>query len=332
MKRIQYLSLSFRIMGLLLLIASCENEIPYNRSRFEPKLTLNAFIYGNNAQNRMYLSLTGAIQPQTAGNSTVEVTVNGERKEQLAAVKTNDSRWHFVDITTRFQPGDVVRIDARTDDGVHHAWVEETVPQPVEILQVDTSSIVNSTRLFGRWNNGFRLKIRFHDRPKEKNYYRIMLEQKYTYKSEGSADIENTIFYFWPWDDIALSDGRPATSEELENELFERVANLYGVFDDNWFKDSEYTLNVQIPIVTNYFKDHSDNPLYRDLDVAVRLLSITEAEFYYLSTMNIIDSDVLDDYINDPVRIPGNVHGGNGFVGISSESKKVIRLIDREQL
>lgn len=61
---------------------------------------------------------------------------------------------------------------------------------------------------------------------------------------------------------------------------------------------------------------------YDSLDVIIRLLSITETEYYYLKALNLVDSDVYDETINEPIRYPSNVHGGTGMVGISTEVSK----------
>ena len=324
------------ILLLLMLTQSCENEISYNGGEVAPKLTMNAFIYTDSLKNKLYLSMTGETTIQSVSNSVVEVRVNNELKETLNAIREEGTQLRTVDITTRFQPGDVVRIDAYTTDGEHHAWMQETVPYPVDIEQVDTSQVAVVPKPYYLTTKSLRVKVRFKDRVGEKNYYRIVLEQRHQVRGQSagtpmSAELKE--YSYWPWDDIALTDGRPATSEELDADIFERVTNYYGVFDDSWFRDNEYTLNVQIPTGNRYYPPNLGfNPRFVDLDLVVRLLSITETEFYYLTTMNMIDSDILDDYINDPVKIPGNVQGGNGFVGISSEKGKMIRLKDNEEI
>ncbi|NDV84097.1 DUF4249 domain-containing protein [Bacteroides sp. 51] len=324
------------ILLLLMLIHSCENEISYNGGETTPKLTMNAFIYVDSLKNKLYLSMTGETTIQSVSNSVVEVRVNDELKETLNAIREEGTQLRTVEITTRFQPGDVVRIDAYTTDGEYHAWIQETVPHPVEIQQIDTSQVVVMPKPFYAYDKSLRVKVRFKDEVDKKNYYRIVLEQRHHVKggSAGmpmSADLKD--YTYWPWEDIALTDGRPATSEELNADIFERVTNIYGVFDDSWFQNNEYILNLQIPMRNRYYSSELGFvPQYLDLDLVVRLLSITEAEFYYLTTMNMIDSDILDDYINDPVKIPGNVHGGNGFVGISSEKGKMIRLVDNGEI
>ena len=48
---------------------------------------------------------------------------------------------------------------------------------------------------------------------------------------------------------------------------------------------------------------------YEGMDVIIRLLSITETEYYYLKALNLVDSDVYDETINEPLRYPSNQHG-----------------------
>lgn len=324
------------IVVLGMLVQSCENEIDYNGGEMDPKLTMNAFIYADSPKNKLHLSMTGETTIQPVSNSMVEIRVNGELKETLNAIREEGTPLRSVDIATRFQPGDRVRIDAYTTDGKHYAWVEETVPHPVAIAQIDTSAVAVVPKPYYYAYKSLRVKIRFNDRVGAKDYYRIVLEQRHRVRGESAgipqlAELKE--YGYWPWDDMALTDGRPATPEELDADIFERVTNYYGVFDDSWFRDKEYTLNVQVPTGNTYYsQDMGFTPRYVDLDLVVRLLSITEAEFYYLTTLNMIDSDILEDYINDPVKIPSNVHGGNGFVGISSESGQTIRLIENGEI
>lgn len=332
----KYISFTCAVV-LLLLLSSCENDMDFDTGNIPPKLTLNGFIYADSLNNKLYLSLTGETDPQRVSGATVEVTVNGEQRQVLTATVVKDTPLHSVEVTTPLRPGDRVRIDAHTDDGKHHAWVEETIPQPVQIQQIDTSRVAVPPKPYYQSDKNLRFRIRFTDRPGEKNYYRIVLEQRHTIRGKTMQGNETSALYkyfgFWPWEDIALTDGRPATSEELDTELFERATNIYGVFDDSWFRDTDYTLNLQVAM-SNYFatSDMDFIPEYWDMDMAVRLLSITESEYYYLSTLNVNDSDILDEYISDPIKFPSNVHGGNGFVGISSENGVVMRIVENGEV
>lgn len=324
----------------LLVLISCENEIPYKQNAPAPKLVVNSFINTDSLHNYVYLSLTGKNKVQEVGEAEVEVSVNGKQKEQARLLETTTYLKEKVYlISTRFQPGDVVRIDARTADGEHHAWVEETVPHPIDILNVDTNTVFYYSGMGVYKHRQLRMEVRIKDRPGERNYYRILIEQRETIYGRvqypNSVEWKDTIVYerftdYWPWEDVVLTDGNPATSDELESELMERVKNYYGVFEDSRFMDNEYTMKVRTSLENRWYypwEEFSFHPQKKDMHVAVRLQSITEAEFYYLSTLNVIDSDVLDEYISDPVRLPSNVHGGTGFVGFNTEKCYVFQAL-----
>lgn len=323
------------VAGMLLFI-SCENEIAVGRKNFSPKLTLNSFIHADSLSNRLYLSLTGQGYTDVVNNVVVEVRVNDELKEVLTTVnKEGNSR--YVIVTTNFVSGDRVRIDVRTNDGEHHAWIEETVPHRAEVIRIDTLELTHPSYPYYTYKD-LRVKVRMKDLPNRKNYYRVVLEKRETVRGideyGGEVHYSFNHYDYWPWEDVALTDGRPVgSSEELGSEFFERVTNYYGIFDNSWFKESEYTLSVQVPFSNTYYSLTAlgFRPERVDVDLAVLLLTITEAEYYYLNVMNIIDSDILEEYINDPIKIPSNVNGGVGMVGISVGYGEVIPVVkDKE--
>ena len=71
----------------------------------------------------------------------------------------------------------------------------------------------------------------------------------------------------------------------------------------------------------------SDSGYFSGMDVIIRLMSITETEYYYLKALNLVDSDAYDETINEPIKYPSNVHGGTGMVGISTEVTQTIHII-----
>lgn len=89
-----------------------------------------------------------------------------------------------------FSPGDVVRIDALTDDGKYHAWAEVTVPQRLdEIENIDTLTVPLTQNGFTQ--DYMRYKITFRDRPNEENYYRIVVDKQLTlwgYNHDGRRE------------------------------------------------------------------------------------------------------------------------------------------------
>ena len=230
-------------------------------------------------------------------------------------------------ISGKFSPGDVVRIDALTDDGQYHAWAEVTVPQrPHEITDIDTVTVPLTQYYYTQ--NYLRYKINIKDRPDENNFYRLIMDKQMTvkdYNNEIGEYVTQTThrYHFISREDVVLTDGQPTNSDDEDNGMFDTVKNIYGVFDDSRFKDTSYTMTVYNQTNVEGLSKYGTNV---KMDMIVRLLSITETEYYYLKALNLADSDAYDETINEPIKYPGNVHGGVGIVGISTETSKIIHI------
>lgn len=318
-------------------IVSCQNELPFNIKDNPPKLVMNALINADSLTNILYLNFTGKDNATHASGAMLEVRVNGQLRESLRPLPPEyegDSQCRFK-ITGKFTPGDMVRIDAFTDDGQHHAWSEVTVPSPpIEIVNVDTATVQMTQ--YGYTQNYLRYKITIKDRPNETNYYRIVLDKQTTlwgYNHEEGGD------YYLYWkihsysfigrEDIVLTDGQPTTENDEDNGMFDTTKNIYAVFDDARFKNTSYTMTVYN---STHIETGNEEGYFDSMDVIIRLMSITETEYYYLKALNFVDSDAYDETMDEPIRYPGNVHGGTGIVGISTEVNKVVPIyISRHQ-
>lgn len=323
------------ILISVLTIASCENDLPFNVKDNPPKLVMNALINADSLTNIVFLNLTGKERVTHIQNATLEVRVNGVLTEQLRPLPIESEysvpQCQFK-ITGKLSSGDVLRLDALTDDGQYHAWAEVTVPRrPAEIEKIDTLTIPFTESSFT--TEFLRHKITFRDLPDENNYYRIIMDTRVIQMLRN----EDNELYTKTWhnynfvyrEDIVLTDGQPSTENDENNGMFDIAKNVYGVFDDSRFKNSPYTMTVYVP---RYIFQSYDGPYpSAKVDIIVHLLSITESEYYYLKALNPIDSDAFDDTINDPIKYPSNVHGGTGIVGISTEVSKVIHIMDNRE-
>ena len=121
-----------------------------------------------------------------------------------------------------------------TDDGEHHAWAEVTVPQPIgKIEKVDTASIMRKPSNYGYGTpprRHLRYQIKIKDRPGEKNFYRIIVEQrkywKYYWEQNDQTCWDSAMqksFKLQTNEDVVLTDGKPSTEEDDENGLFGTV-------------------------------------------------------------------------------------------------------------
>lgn len=327
---IYYFSLLFATLS----IVSCENELPFNIKDNPPKLVMNALINADSLTNTLYLNFTGKESASHVQDATVEVRVNGTMRESLRPLPPQtdyDLQCRF-NITGTFTPGDVVRIDARTDDGKHHAWAEVTVPRRLnEIKSIDTLTV--PLTYHGYTHDYIRYKIAFEDLPDETNYYRIVVDKQlrlwgYNHEEGGDEYIywtKHLSHAFIGREDIVLTDGQPSTGDDEEDGVFDKAKNIYGVFDDSRFKNTSYTMTIYNNPEIEISSD-PNNGYYERMDVIIRLLSITETEYYYLKALNLIDSDAYDETINEPLRYPSNVNGGVGMVGISTEVSQVLNI------
>lgn len=318
------------LLIILCSLAGCDNEIDYLAKDKEPKLVINALLNAETSLNFLYVNLTGKTDIEEVKDAKVEVYINNELKEiALPADKIKYIKGGYI-IKSSFKVGDIVKISVKTIDDKYHAWAEIKVPERIFIDSVDTTTIKEKQR-YMKVNDYMRYKIKFRDRPNEKNYYRIILEQRNTtnwidsYGQKGSNSYLSTSMIIR--DDIVLTDGSPSTIEDEENGILAPIENRYSVFDDSRFTNSSYTMTVSqsIPL-----KVSTDNTTIESMtsDVTIRLMSITEHEYHYLRSLSMYYSDEFIERISEPIRFPSNVKGGTGIIGISSESKKTMRIIN----
>lgn len=315
-----------------LLFPACENELPYRDKPQASQLLMNAFLEAGKEENSVSLHVIDMDEQRAnyVSNGSITVYVNGKKTETAQAEKLN---YTFgapnCTLKTLFRPGDHIRFEATAENGQYQAGCEVEVPLPVEeTIQVDTLR----TQLRG--SSGMRdcmqYKITIHDRPGEKNYYRLIIEEN-TYRVSSEDGIVYGPSLHYPeiinQEDIVLTDGHLTTADDDEFGILDwTVRNLNNVFTDGRFENGSYTLKVytSIPYISEWNrKDH----LY--LDVTVRILSLPQSYYRYLRAMNCLNSDGYNETFMEPVIVPQNVSGGLGFVGASSEQRVTLRMIDQ---
>lgn len=329
------------LFALTLIASSCENEIPFNKNENPPKLVMNALINADSINNMLYLNMTGQSAITHVTNATVEIRVNGNLVErpQVAPIVNGEFinvQKRFL-ITTKFHPGETVRIDAQTDDGAYHAWAELIVPQPPAAIQKVDTITARISDYENHFTNLLRYRITFSDSPGEKNYYRLVLERQATLYARIYEDwhhYRDTVLTrqntkMISREDIVLTDGHPSMSEDDNNGLYEYADNIYGVFDDSRFAGQSYTMTVYAtePEWPTLFPSYET--LRTTLNCYVRILSISETDYRYFKALNLIDSDVYDETLMEPITFASNVNGGLGIVSITTETSTKISLSDK---
>ena len=325
-------NLSILFMLTSMLFPACENELPYMNKPQAPQLLMNAFLEAGKEENGVSLCMIDADEQQTdyVSNGSITVYVNGEKTETAQVEKIYGSfNAPNCTLKTPFRPGDHIRFEATADDGQYQAGCEVEIPLPIEeTIRVDTLR----TQLKGNSSmmDCMQYKITIHDRPNEKNYYRLIIVEN-TYRISSEDGIEYGPFSSYPeiinQEDIVLTDGHLTTTDDDKFGILDlTVRNLSNVFTDGRFENGSYTLKVytSIPYISeSNRKDH----FY--LDVTVRLLSISQSYYRYLRAMNCLNSEDYNETFMEPVIVPQNVSGGLGFIGASSEQRVTLRMIDR---
>lgn len=316
----------FYLIGLWLVFASCENELPYQREERGNVLVMNALMECGTTENRVYLNLSGTETTSDIYQGRVSLYVNGEIKETSKA-EYKDS-WDYTlrqmscGLHTELHPGDKIRLEASANEGAYHAYAEVCVPYPIDpIEQVDTLTTK-------RWNgyseqNVIQYRIPIKDRPGERNYYRLVIESD-EYMGWEKKEIDNR-------DELVLSEGHSALQDDDDYNVFsQEVENIYQLFSDTRFEDSHYTLKVYTSYRTpdDYWYDW-DKHLYAH--ARIHLISLTEEMYRYLRALTLIQSDSYNELLMEPVIIPCNVVGGRGFVGVSADRSFELQIMDRPQ-
>lgn len=316
----------FVIIYVFLILAACENEIPFNIKDNPPKLIVNALLDCNKEENSIFLHLTGRDNISRITEATINVFVNGVLKEQIAEINAQ------MGYTTKikFEPGDRVKIDVKTHDGKYHAWAEDVVPYPIDIKQIDTATYKGGSFLGSYREDYFRVKTTFADIPDEKNYYQLAIHMQDTVYGSSIMTRNDTIIIseymksLITREDIVLNEGQLPVGED--NTMVSEVDNPLAIFDDSRLK-GDYTMTISCSLSSyGYYWDVMPKRMFRK--AKVYLMSITESQYYYFRALNLFYSDNYDSYLSQPISYPGNINGGLGILGLISGTSQAIRLPD----
>lgn len=322
---------------MVFVLMTCENDIPFKRKDNPPKLILNSVFEAEKDTNYIMVGLTGYEHARIVKDATVNVYVNDVLREQIteassikyASISSFWGELLLYKTSLKLLPGDHVKIEAKTKDGKYHAWGEDIVPVPNHIEHIDTVSYVKGTDWDFYDNTYLRIKATFTDNPAQKNYYRLVAVRKDTlhYMTDtDSADMiwvtENKMFLDIS-EDIVLNEGRLPTED---NGLISQTENRAFIFDDSQLNGT-YTMTVSAYLSGRYYYGETDFE-YVSTAIDLYLISITEAEYYYLRALNLFYSDNYEEAISQPVSFPGNIQGGVGIIGFEAGTSHTIHLPD----
>ncbi len=327
------------IIFIAFLAISCENEIPFNIDENPPKLIVNALFDAKKEKNEIMLALTGRERTTYVKEASIDIYVNGILKDHITKPKSpcNEYDYYRYETDIRFLPDDVIKLEVSTNDNKYQVQSEVIVPRPTQIEKIDTTFYSNQNKWSYSEEKFIRIKTTFTDDGKKTNYYRIALELNFEIDIEDPVSLEIETKYekrvaaLIVREDVVLTDGRPSTEVEEDNELFTTIQNYYGVFDNSRINGT-YTMTTSIRdpyFFSAYLGFYGDEYVKRiGGSVSVRLLSISEMQYFYFKALNIYDSVDYDDFFSPPVKFPSNIEGGAGIFGVSIGDEVVLPLED----
>lgn len=317
------------IVVLSTVLFSCYKDIDLEKYRPEPDLVLNGII---SADTMVMLSIsrtkffTDTSRYEVITNANVSLFVNGIFRERMEWI-VNESFYGGGIYTSNYQSqmGDIIRIEATTMYGT--AWVEETVPDKVEIENVALShKLIYDNTGFNIDENGNIVEI-----PKLEITYQITFTDK--------AEAMN--FYFIridnpnpPFDDLGNLD------YSLDPVFVEQVSVIDGLFGDQTIPGqggrsfTDHLINGQC--YTLVIKETLPSGGYDyapSCDRRIILYAITESYYNYLTSMQMsadaANSTNLSTFgFTEPVRIFTNIHGGVGIMATSQHNTISFNLRD----
>jgi len=317
-------------------LVSCEESAGWiDEMEVTPELVVSALWTTDSIVNQdLSVHMTGMHSYTDVNEFEQAITVNGQS----------------CDLNYCFQPGDQVKLKVKAKG--HQAEATTTVPQPLEIVGVDTIHIQKKRDYDNEIEDYLRflVHVRQPEGMKGNQYFRLEVQSDfsyYTYFCETHWDMHAghyvtnpCIDYITHWTessqrylydaDIALKENEQSSSSEDDYiEWTEAPKNIYGTFRNTVFKKGEYTLCIDVnnTISWAYFnhgygteevEDHRAGYLH---SFTFRMYTTPRIEYLYLNALSALSNYSPGDITTIPPVVPSNIEGGTGIFSISAKTE-----------
>lgn len=292
---------------LLAIFQSCENDVHFKDKQSSPKMVVNSIINASEGQKQLKLSesvfVFGDQKPKPVENAELQLKINGI-ETPLTFEETKESHRYY-SFRADFKSGDKVEISGKSLEH-NPIYVVDYVPEPVEITGVKTEWFT------GKADNKSYLRtlITLRDKPREKNFYRVVIRVKDIYEHNGKDETD------WIQYDVHV-DQEPLFNH-IPNTPWNENPDTYRIFSDELIDGKEYTLNV-------YLQMDRDNPwgAVPQTFIKAEIHTLSENLYRYLRSVELARET---DYFAEPVKIFSNIQGGYGIMGIYNVNEKITEV------
>jgi len=305
---------------------SCEKEIEFKGEALDPKIVVYSVLDPDSIITAGISVSHPIFDPEYTYkqivNADVKLFEDGVFLESLVYVPLDSGTLNihplsvYASTSHKPVPGKHYRLEVSLN-GYKKAVCEASLPAPVDIISVDTSTQRgnDSERDYNVWNT----RIRFRDPAGEENFYRLILRWSYGYYSGDKALPYSAYFpvFVYIQENSYVDTKDPLLVPAEENSLFGTdVPNTYLIFSDELISGKEHELVFNIPqiyqpIDTNY---------HEFMAITVELQSISRDLYKYLLTYA-ANSMLEDNFISEPVMVYSNVENGLGAFGACVPSR-----------
>ena len=352
------------LLTLIVIINSCKEDVEIDMPDTKGILCLNGYLYADCDTNMLMVTLTGVSKPQNVKNAIVKTYVNGQLTQEKTESDSLQGGYYI--LSTKFQPGDVVRIEAEYNNQT--AYREATVPPYPKDFDATVTLEKNKSYYDDdyeeyRHQDMYCINVIFNDISSDKNYYRLNTKiDAYGIEYEAiRKTIADTVYidgdpYYGYRDTIFcdtvivkgyeqhtyIGEAAPLTDEEMsaDNDFMDGLYNYYYVFNNSRFTGGQCNIKVYKSIGYeshyNYYSVYDEEisklaPKYYYTQY-VGVETVDEQAYYYLKALNGIESGSFSNQeLTGSVKMWRNVTGGSGNITFAAQRIKKFVIFNGEK-
>lgn len=325
-------------LSVIYLLCSCINDIEFNGEQQESKLVMNSFLTPDSAVKvhitRSKFFLEDDTKFDAITNADVKLFVNGSFVEKLSHIQNGYYAGNYFP-----KEHDVIKLVASAPQleevnasttiipnqliiGVDSTTLSLGATPIIEYKYSPTTHITSLDTIGYNYNKGLDLRIRFKDKPNEKNFYRILVTQK-SYFENGKFMTGGAITRL---DDMVFGNNNTDfTGEGSFN-------SVYNEFNDQLFDGDSYELKIRVlyfcgKLFENKIKTNTstiETTKFTKKEIVVHLQSISESYYRFLKSLSVYNN--ANDFLSEPVQIYSNIENGMGILVNYTQSTKAIEI------
>ncbi|WP_319482624.1 DUF4249 domain-containing protein [uncultured Draconibacterium sp.] len=316
---------------VFLFLISCEKEIVFKGDEIEPMLVVNGLVVSGDTVTVKLSKSRSKLQDRYASsvitNAKVDLYVDDVFAETLTPVK---EMVYGSDVplalgkyqaTVLGEAGKSYRLEILAD-GFSPVRCETTVPDPIEILDWDTTNVIN-TGSYG-YSGRPEFSLEFDDNGQHHSYYQLQSksiegQEMVGYMPDGTIIHSDTIIIrAQQYERIKILNAQLNDAVNEADELITGTPdNRFAIFNDDSFNGEKMKMRFELGYSSYAYGyssyDNSANFRIRD----IYLYSLSEEYYEYLNTANLhfwFD----EDFFSEPVQVYSNISGGIGIWGSAS--------------